>query len=111
MLPVATLAVSSLLLLIAGGLIISHLRTYQADLSAGAADSPTAQYMRSRFRRRMQASIMIGITGIAIMFGQWLPPRPLLFAWYWLAVMVWVLWITLLAFYDMMATNRHYRNL
>ena len=105
---VATLAVSLSLLVFSILLVIGHLRTRRGDIARLATDSRQARFAQSRFRRRMQASVMIGITGIAILAGQWLANDPLLFACYWLAVVLWVLWICALAVGDMVATQHHF---
>ena len=105
---VATLIVSLSLLVFAALLVASHLRTRRGEAAMLVAGSRQAHFAHGRFRRRMQASVMIGIAGIAIFAGQWLPNEPLLFACYWLAVVLWVLWISALAMGDMLATQRYF---
>jgi hypothetical protein len=59
----------------------------------------------------MQASLMIGATGLAIMVGNWLPADPLVYVVYWAGVILWVAWIALLALADGVATQHHFRRL
>ena len=65
------------------------------------ADEREADYKRRRLRRRMQASAMIGIAGVAIIIGQWIPEGSLTYVIYWGVVVLLVVWITLLALADM----------
>lgn len=62
-----------------------------------------------QFRRRLQASAMIGLLGAAIYFGSLISPQasPLAFVLYWLGVVLLALWLLLLALADAIATRAH----
>jgi hypothetical protein len=82
-------------------------------------ESPQAEfdYRRRQFRRRMQASAMIGIVGLALFAGiAFFLGRESLVPWvedvvvilvYWFAVLLVTAWMFLLAFVDMWATRRY----
>jgi hypothetical protein len=95
---------------VSAALICVHLRTWRQEALAGG-DDLLGQYAWRKFRRRMQASIMIGIAGVAIFVGQWLPQRPVFYLVYWAGVVLWVIWIALLAMADFVATQHHFGRL
>jgi heme exporter protein D len=105
----ATLAFSGFLLLLALGLGLSHVRAWRADRD-GDDQAPEYSYARRKFRRRMQVSVMVGVTGAAILIGQ-LFTDPRVVGIYWIAVMVWVIWIVTLAVADLLDTRRFLEDL
>ncbi len=100
-------AVSSLLLLVAVGLMISHQRTWQSarqqQLKADEQD-----FRRRQFRRRMQTSGMLAVLAVALFAGQLIPGPPLLVFAFWGGVLIVVIWLTLLALGDMWATKHYF---
>jgi len=65
-----------------------------------------ADFFRRQLRRRVQASAMIGMVGLAVLYGQTLSVSVGALA-YWLVVVLVVLWIMLLALADVFATRMH----
>jgi sterol desaturase/sphingolipid hydroxylase (fatty acid hydroxylase superfamily) len=91
-------------------LAIGHVRAWRRARST-ETDKSELSYLRRKFRRRMQVSLMIAATGIAILVGSFLPAEPMLWSVYWLAVMLWVVWIAILAAADMVDSRTHYGDL
>jgi amino acid permease len=101
------------LLLCATGLMLLHVRTWrrvrQQELPPDDLD-----YHRRQYRRRMQASAMLGLMAVAIFVGQLVVPRiesRLLASAYWGAVLLMVGWVGLLAAADVLATKHHFTRL
>jgi len=100
------LVLSVVLLLISAVLVWTHMRRWQ-----GARRSRLAEHEHDfawrQFRRRIQASSMLGLSGLGVFFGGVIPPKeqPSLFVFTWLAVTIIVVWILLLALADMVATR------
>lgn len=99
---------SAALLIVVGILIYTHVRTWRAAQQE-VSDSDDLDYYRRQFRRRMQASAMLGIVAVAMVVGVAIPHKemPSLFVFYWFAVIGLVVWIGLLAVADMLATRYH----
>jgi fatty acid desaturase len=102
--------VSLLLLACAGALIVAHVRTWRHAIGC----APTREefdYRRRQFRRRMQTSAMMAVLALALFVGQLLTDM-VESQWfaivYWLAVLIVVGWVGLLAFADVLATKFHY---
>jgi hypothetical protein len=97
------------LLAIAVGLMAAHLRAWRIA-GQTSEDSPERRFAWLQFRRRMQTSGLIALVAAAIYVGQfvrspqWLGP-------YWLAVLLLVLWLVLLALADVGAIHKHYGRL
>ncbi|MDH3717327.1 MAG: hypothetical protein OES79_04330 [Planctomycetota bacterium] len=109
---VGTLTFALLLIAISAGLVIAHVYAWRGERSRQEAESgQDCDFAWRKFRRRMQASLMIGVTGLAIMAGNWLPADPLVHLVYWAGVILWVVWIALLALADGLATQHHFRRL
>jgi len=92
-------------------LILGHVRTWyslRSDLPRGVEYS----YRWRQFRRRMQASSLIGVLGVAVYLGYLIPARaaPGFFVAFWLMVVFVVLWLGALALLDFMATRTFYAN-
>jgi hypothetical protein len=105
--------VSLLLLLVAVGLIVSHVRSWRAYVRY-EANAESFDYRRRQFRRRMQTSAMLGILAVAM------PAGYLLTIWinsgwfalvFWMAVIGLACWVALLALVDIWATKHHYGRL
>jgi len=102
-----TIAFSIFLVAVSIVLTGSHILARRAELPDDRS-TPQGNFAWRRFRRRMQASIMIGLTGLAILFSGWLPPDPMVHTVYWISVLLWVGWIVLLAMADILATRRYF---
>lgn len=104
LLPAAILAAA--LLVLAAGLIWSHLRTWRRA-QAQELEPEEHDYRRRQFRRRMQASAMIGIVGGCLVIGALIPEDkwPTAFVIFWFGVILLVLWIMLLAVGDIVSTR------
>ena len=105
--------VSFLLLGCAAALMLSHVRTWRHAIGyAGTREE--LDYRRRQYRRRMQTSGMMAVLAIALFVGEWLTDTiasrwfPII---YWLAVMVLVGWVGLLALADIFSTKLHYDRL
>ncbi len=101
--PLLLVAVSILL-------VASHLsarrRAERRELEADQRD-----FLARQFRRRMQASVMIGLLGLALLAGVVFPwaNHPLAFAIYWIIVIVFTLWLIALAAADAISSTSHFR--
>ena len=80
-------------------------------LADSAANQRSAQrdiaFAWRQFRRRVQASLMIGLVGIAIFVGQFLE-TPRTIATFWAGVILLLFWILALAMADILATQQHF---
>lgn len=103
----ATFVFSLLLLCLAFGMTAAHRQARRLENARLQADSRAARFSKKKFKRRMRISAMLGIAAIAIFISPWLPSDALFFGWYWLVVTSWVLWILLLALWDLFATRRY----
>jgi len=92
------------------GLIAWHIRAWKR-LQNAEIDRGERDFRRRQYRRRMQTSVMLGVLGVAIFIGQllmtWVASR-LFLVFYWSGVLVFVLWMALLALADMAATSFYY---
>jgi hypothetical protein len=98
------------LLVAAGIMMASHLRVWRA---AKYDELPRREheYHRRRFRRRMQSSAMVGLTGVAVFIGRWIEGPPALVIGYWSGVLLLVTWLGLLAVADIVSTAHHFGRL
>ncbi len=109
----SVIIVSILLLVVAIGLLLSHVRSWRRFRQQGL-DEQEFDYRRRQYRRRMQTSAMLAILAVAIPVGfvltVWL--RSGWFAAiFWCAVMLVACWVALLAVVDMWATRHHFGRL
>jgi hypothetical protein len=63
------------------------------------------EYRSRQHRRRMQTSSMIGVIGLLVLAGNWLPGGVVLSTTYWSVVLVLVSWIVWLAVADLISTR------
>lgn len=103
-----TVAVSLLLISMSASFVALHVCSRHNKKKTFRVWSGGTQLSRKQFVRRVQISLMLGVTGIAMLASQWLPHHPLLFGCYWLAITAWVLWILLLGLLDVFDTHRHF---
>jgi hypothetical protein len=103
-----TIVFGAALLLLSAGLIISHLIA-QRSYNTAEMEADERSYRGSQFRRRMQASALIGVVGVAVLGGLWIdgPPGEAL---YWCGVLLVVIWICLLAGADAASTQSFFRD-
>ena len=103
----SSLLISILLLLAALGLMYWHVRSWRkaqlADPSPGELD-----FYSRQFRRRIQTSAMLGILAVLIFAGElltWWISSHVFFFIYWIAALLLVMWVALLAGADIWATK------
>jgi hypothetical protein len=103
--------ISLLLLGLSGLLIDSHRRGWRAAQHNDAISDRDRRYARSQYRRRMQASGIIGGLGVAIGLGPLVPREPVPMAFYLATLVSACGCIMLLALLDAWATRQHYHRL
>ena len=103
----AAIPFSVFLLALAISLLVLHLRAWN---KARRDDLEPAErrHAHRQFRRRIQASAMLGVVAVAIPLGTWIPHRqwPSAFVFFWFAVAMLVVWVLALALVDALATSR-----
>ena len=104
-----TVAISLALLGLSGVLIDSHRRSWRAVRQNDDLPERDRRYAQSQFRRRMQASGIIGLLGAAIGIYPLVPREPGPMAFYLAAMVSACGCVMLLAMLDAWATRRHYR--
>lgn len=92
-------------------LVVWHVRSWRlmrVDLPCG----DERDYRWRQFRRRMQASSLVGVLGLAVYLGYLIPhdAMPRFFLAFWLMVICCVLWLAMLASIDFLATRHYYSN-
>lgn len=97
---------AGVILAVAGGLMAWHRSVWRKALGAKLSASEL-KFAFEQYRRRMQTSAMLALVGGLICGGPWVT-APLAVLLYWLAVVVLILWIMLLAGADMLATRMHF---
>ncbi len=102
-----SLIFGSFLIVLSIALVVSHWVARSSHETA-ALDPHERTYRRVQFRRRMQASVLIGAVGLAIIGGLWVdePPGEAL---YWCGVLSAVVWIIFLAGSDAASTQSFFR--
>jgi cytochrome bd-type quinol oxidase subunit 2 len=90
--------------------MVAHVRTWRRAVGC-AATREELDYRRRQYRRRMQTSAMLAVLAVALFVGEWLTGE-IASRWfaivYWLATLVVVGWVGLLALADVLATKIHY---
>ena len=105
-----TVAVGITLILVAALLIASHLRAWRTADHGGLREAEREFHVR-RFRRRLQASVLLGVVGILILGDLGMErffKEDLLRLLYWCGVVVLLLWLLLLAGGDWLASRAYY---
>jgi hypothetical protein len=100
---------SVLLLAVSSVLMLMNWRSWKSFQCAEQLETEH-DYRRRQFRRRMQASGMIGVIGIALFMGDTLIAwfdDPVVTVLFWCLVVIITLWIILLAMVDIWATRRY----
>jgi len=103
--------ISLALLGLSGALIDSHRRTWRAAKEAIDLSERVQRFALAQYRRRMQASGMIGVIGAAICLWPIVPREPGPLALYTAVLLAGASWIMLLALFDVWATRQHYQRL
>jgi len=98
------------LLLVAVAMLLSHHRTWQR-VRRQESDAEEFAFRQRQFRRRFQTTGLLVVLALALLVGQWIVWPPLLVTVYWIAVLLLILWVTLLAAVDAWATRHHYARL
>lgn len=93
------------LIVVSSALFVWHWRQWQ-DLNQPHPDSRDARFYHIQLRRRTQVSAMIGIVGLAVLYGQTLTISPATLV-YWFVVVLVVVWIIILAIVDFVVTRMH----
>ena len=101
---------SLIMLVVAIGLMVWHLRSWQALRVQPLEEGEEAFYWR-QFRRRMQTSGMLGILAVGLFVGQLVSLSPVFQACYWGGMLLLTVWLGLLALADLTATRHHFRRL
>jgi len=87
--------------------IAMHVRAWR-KVRPSDMDPKERDYRWRQCRRRIQSSAMLALLGIAILGGRWMAGPPWAFFTYWVAVLLLVLWMVLLALADIIATKYYY---
>ncbi|QDU29851.1 hypothetical protein ETAA8_49670 [Anatilimnocola aggregata] len=102
----ASVALSVVLVIAALALVVSHLRAWRSADHGGLGEREREFHAR-RFRRRVQASVMVGVIGLLLLGDLWLRTGwPALL--YWSGVLLLLLWLLLLAASDWLASRVHF---
>ncbi|MEX0938000.1 MAG: hypothetical protein WDZ59_09060 [Pirellulales bacterium] len=99
--------VSAMLLIVSAGLILWHLIEWR-KVGAPAQAGRYRDFVWRRFRRRVQASGLIGVIGLMILASRWIDDRRLELAW-WLAILLFLFWLLLMALGDALSSRNYYQ--
>ena len=97
---------ASFLIGLSAVLFLWHWQQWRSEEQVHNSDPRDARFYRTQLRRRAQASAMLGIVGLALLYGQTLAISAGTLV-YWLVVVLIVLWIIVLALADMLLTRMH----
>lgn len=101
-----------------GGVVAVGLLLGGFEVAAGrsaldpAATDEDREFLRKRSKRRTRVAVMLTLIGVAIPLGDWFfeaREEPLLFGFYWLAVLLLVAWVVAIGLLDLAATRIHTR--
>ena len=104
---IATSIFSLFLIALSGWMLDWHRRSWQKAAADTSLSESERRYALAQYRRRMQASSIIGVLGAAIAIGPIVPRRPWPMMIYLMSVAGACLAITLLAAIDAWATRQH----
>jgi len=106
----STAIVSAVLLLLAAVMMVLHMRAWRRA-KRHTTDVAELDYRGRQFRRRMQTSALLGILGLAIMFGSLIRGPWWFVAIFWVGVLLVLAWLALLALADVVATKLYFGRL
>lgn len=100
---------SGFLIVVAATLLITHALAWR-HTRENEEDEKALDFHRRQFRRRMQASAMLGIVGLGVAGGLWIDAQEdtILSIAYWGALLSIVAWIAALAAADWVASRFYY---
>jgi hypothetical protein len=104
---IATCIFSLVLIGLSGVMLDMHRRSWRQAEQDGTLSASERRYALSQYRRRTQASGIIGILGAAIAVGPLVPARPWPYAIYLASIAGSCLAIVILAAIDAWATRQH----
>lgn len=102
----SSLAFACFLVALSVVLTLQHIRAWRTA-DAAEVDPRQVEYARRQYRRRMQASVMIGLIGAAVGGGIWIS-NPVTTLLYWSGVFFAAVWVALLALLDFLSIRVHY---
>lgn len=108
---VGTFVLSLILLGLSGFLLDTHRRSWRAAEQDASLAPSERRYALSQYRRRMQASGIIGVLGVAIGCRSMVPHDPVWLMLYLVSLLGASLAITVLAGMDAWATRQHFARL
>jgi len=108
---IATSIFSLLLIALSGWMLDWHRRSWQKAAADTSISDSERRYALSQYRRRMQASSIIGVLGAAIAIGPIVPRRPWPMMIYLISVAGACMAITVLAAIDAWATRQYFARL
>ena len=103
----STVIFAALLLIVSLGMLTMHWNTWQAADHGGLPERER-MFMQRQFRRRLNASAGIGLVGLLLISGLWIPEESLVNLVYLCGILLLVVWIFLLSLLDILATRLHY---
>ena len=104
-------AISLLLIGLSGVMLDMHRRAWRAAQEDGTLSECDVRFARAQYRRRNQASAIIGVLGFAIGVGPLVPPRPWPMVLYVTSLAGACLCIVILAGLDALATRQNFARL
>jgi len=90
-----------------------HIRAWRAAQADESREPFELNHLRRQFRRRMQTSGILGLLGIAILVGHFIKPpmAAVVVVAYWATVLLMVAWVLVLACFDAISTQMHFRRM
>jgi hypothetical protein len=101
---------SALVLLGAGVLMVSHVRSWRANQGQGI-DARDLEFRRRQFRRRMMTSALLALLAVAVLVGYvltWWLRSPWFTLVFWSSLLAVICCVAVLAGVDVWATNHHF---
>lgn len=106
-----SLILGVVLLASAVGLMVWHVQVWRR-VQNRELEKAEQDYRRIQFRRRMQTTAILGLIAVALPIGVLvMRPWPKIGVFFWGGVLLLVVWVTLLAMADVVATAHHYGRL
>ena len=108
---IATWVISLFLIGLSGWMLDWHRRSWRKAEADTSISGSERRYALSQYRRRMQASSIIGVLGVAIAIGPVVPRQPWPLMIYLMSLAAACLAITVLAAIDAWATRQYFARL